>query len=66
MKYARGVYFLKFQSFQFNRIEKVILNYVVCINYTMNRIKKCFFEGVKIFKKKSFEYRKIIHLLAYK
>ena len=26
MKYARGVYFLKFQSFQFNRIEKVILN----------------------------------------
>lgn len=25
-KYARGVYFLKFQSFQSNRIEKVILN----------------------------------------
>ena len=24
--YARGIYFLKFQSFQFNRIEKVILN----------------------------------------
>tara|TARA_Y200000002_G_scaffold226864_1_gene187229 strand:+ start:1598 stop:1897 length:300 start_codon:yes stop_codon:yes gene_type:complete len=25
-KYARGVYSLKFQSFQFNRIQKVILN----------------------------------------
>jgi len=24
--YARGIYFLKFQSFQFHRIEKVILN----------------------------------------